>query len=77
MRYRDISGKEVVHISKGARLGTLGHIDLNIDRTTGQIKSLIVPNYNWLGLKKSDEEMEIPWRSIKKIGEDMILVDDD
>ncbi|HLS20365.1 MAG TPA: YlmC/YmxH family sporulation protein [Bacillota bacterium] len=77
MRYKDISGKEVVHISKGARLGTLGHIDLNIDQTTGQIKSLIIPDYNWFGLKKNDEEMEIPWQSIKKIGEDMILVDDE
>lgn len=77
MRYKDISGKEVVHISKGARLGTLGHIDLQIDRSTGKIKSLIVPDYHWFGLKKNDAEMEIPWQSIKNIGEDIILVDDD
>ena len=77
MRYKDISGKEVVHISKGARLGTLGQIDLKIEQSTGNIKSLIIPEYHWFGLKKNNDDTEIPWQSIKKIGEDMILVDDE
>ncbi|WP_284140000.1 MULTISPECIES: YlmC/YmxH family sporulation protein [unclassified Virgibacillus] len=75
MRYRDISGKEIVNVYHGSRLGILGQTDLEIDEETGQIKSLIIPNYKWFGLKKEGEEIKINWRSIKKIGEDMIMIE--
>jgi len=75
MRYKDISGKEIVNISHGTRLGILGQTDLEIDKTTGQINSFIIPNYKWFGLKKEGEETKIHWSSIKKIGEDMIMIE--
>ncbi len=75
MRYKDISGKEIVNVSHGSRLGVLGQTDLEIDVQTGQIKSLIIPNYKWFGLKKEGEETKIHWNDIKKIGEDMIMIE--
>ncbi|TQS75510.1 YlmC/YmxH family sporulation protein [Ornithinibacillus gellani] len=77
MRYKEISGKEIVDISQGTRLGILGQTDLEIDRRTGQIKAFIIPNYKWFGLKKEGEEATIKWNAIKKIGEDMILIEAD
>lgn len=76
MRYKDISGKEIINVNHGTRLGVLGQTDLEIDINTGQIKSFIIPNYKWFGMKKEDSEARIPWDSIKKIGTDMIMIED-
>lgn len=76
MRYKDISGKEIVDISEGVRLGVLGQTDIEIHINTGQIDAFIIPNYKWLGLKKEGVVSKIPWQSIKKIGEDMIMIEE-
>ena len=73
VRYRDMSSKEIVNMNEGSRLGILGQTDLEIDKDTGQIESLIIPNYKWFGLKKEGDEVKISWSSIEKIGEDMIM----
>lgn len=77
MRYKEISGKEIIDVNEGIRLGILGQTDLEINEKTGQIQSFIIPNYKWFGLKKEGEETTIRWESIKKIGEDMIMIDVD
>ncbi len=77
MRYKDISGKEIVNVNEGSRLGVLGQTDLEINEHTGQIESFIIPNYKWFGLKKEGEETKIKWEAIRKIGEDMIIIDTD
>lgn len=77
MRYKDISGKEIVNVNQGTRLGILGQTDLEINEKTGQIESFIIPNYKWFGLKKEGAETKIKWRSIKKIGDDMIMIEFD
>lgn len=75
MRYKDISGKEIVDIVEGVRLGVLGQTDIEIQVNTGQINAFIIPNYKWLGLKKEGVVSKIPWHSIKKLGEDMIMIE--
>ncbi|AXI09128.1 YlmC/YmxH family sporulation protein [Oceanobacillus zhaokaii] len=77
MRFKDISGKEIVNVNEGTRLGILGQTDLEINEQTGQIEAFIIPNYKWFGLKKEGDETKIRWQSIKKIGEDMIMVETD
>ncbi len=72
-----MSGKEIVNVVHGSRLGILGQTDLEINERTGQIEAFIIPNYKWFGLVKEGEETKIRWRSIKKIGEDMIIVESD
>lgn len=77
VRYKEMSGKEIVNVIHGSRLGILGQTDLEINERTGQIEAFIIPNYKWFGLVKEGEETKIHWRSIKKIGEDMIIVESD
>lgn len=74
MRLKDIAEKEIVDVTEGTRLGILGQTDLEINEKTGQIEAFVIPSYKWFGIKKEDQELKIHWSSIKKIGEDMILV---
>lgn len=75
MRYGEISGKEIINIKTGSRLGVLGQTDIEIDKKTGEIKYLIIPSYRWFGIRKDNEETKLPWNRIKKIGKDIILVE--
>jgi len=77
VRYKEISGKEIVNIKDGSRLGILGQTDLRINSKTGKIEALIIPNYKWFGFKKEDNESVISWKKIKKIGKDLILIEFD
>ncbi|MBB6452872.1 YlmC/YmxH family sporulation protein [Salirhabdus euzebyi] len=74
MRYKELSGKEMIDITRGARLGVLGQTDLEIDYKTGKIESIIVPNYKWFGVKKGEFEAKIRWNEIETIGDDMIII---
>ncbi|GLO66044.1 MULTISPECIES: YlmC/YmxH family sporulation protein [Oceanobacillus] len=75
MRFRDMSDKEIINVSEGKRLGVLGQTDLEINEENGQIEAFIIPSYKWFGLVKEGEETKINWKSIRKIGEDMIMID--
>jgi len=70
----ELRSREVINICDGARLG---HIcDIEIDECTGQLLSLIIPGESKLfGLIRSDEEIVIPYSAIKKLGDDVILVE--
>ncbi len=66
--------KEVINLCDGCRLGYV--CDLEIDLCTGKICSIVVPGEGrWLSLFGKCEDYVIPWCEIKKIGEDIILVD--
>lgn len=75
MRLSELGGKEIVDVKKAERLGVLGQTDLEIDERTGQIKSLVIPSVKWFGMKRQGGELRVPWRQIKKIGTDMVIVD--
>ena len=50
--------------------------DVTADLETGVITSIIVPgNANKINLFVSNNEIEIPWKQIKCIGDDIILVE--
>ncbi|NLJ80270.1 MAG: YlmC/YmxH family sporulation protein [Firmicutes bacterium] len=72
MRYSELSGKEIVCIDEGIRLGIVDHTDLIINTRTGEVNSIVIPYGNrWF----SPRLIVIPWRGIKKIGRDLIIVD--
>lgn len=75
MRLSELSGKEIVDVKKAERLGILGQTDLEINETSGQIQALLIPTVKWFGLRKQGTEVRVPWRHIKKIGSDMIIID--
>ena len=73
-RFSEIRDKEVVHVCEGTRLGYPA--DCCIDVETGRLTALIVPGpCRFLGLFGRDSDYVIPWACIRRIGEDIILVD--
>lgn len=74
MRLSEISDKEIIDLTKGSRHGSLGDAEILFDEKNGTIKALMVPNF----IEKSRfggyrEELQLPWESIVKIGEDLIV----
>lgn len=72
MRYSDLAGKEIVCFDEGIRLGVVNDTDLIINTKTGGVDSIIIPQGRGF-LKK--RVLVIPWRGVKKIGRDLIIVD--
>jgi len=70
-RFTCFCKKEVIDIIDGKRLGCV--CDLELDICDGKILAIIVP-CKGNGLFSKREDFIIPWRHIKKIGDDIILV---
>ncbi|MCL7746516.1 MULTISPECIES: YlmC/YmxH family sporulation protein [Halalkalibacter] len=74
MRLSEISSKEIIDYQKGERLGILGQTDLLVNEETGEIEAFIIPTMKWFGFGKKDREVTVYWNQVKKIGEDMIII---
>ena len=73
MELSRLSRKEIINLHDGARLGYVGDSDLIIDDQTGNIESIIISPK---GMKaRLSRELVIPWTSIKKIGDEVLIVD--
>ena len=68
--------KEVINICDGRRLGFV--CDVEIEMPAGKICTLIIPaeNCKWNPFGRS-RAYYVPWRCIKRIGDDIILVEAD
>lgn len=75
MRLSELSGKEIVDLNRAERLGVLGQTDFEINTTTGQIEALIIPTGKWFGMKRNGSELRVPWKQVRTIGTDMIILD--
>jgi len=76
VRIYDMKQKEIINIIDGSRLGYI--CDIEIDLREGRIVKIIVPGPGKIfGMFGREMEYQIPWSCIKKIGEDIILVDID
>ncbi|MBQ7098504.1 MAG: YlmC/YmxH family sporulation protein [Oscillospiraceae bacterium] len=74
MRVTDLSCKEVVCIADGARLGYV--TDVEVEVPCGQVKSIVVPGKcRWFGLFGHTEDYVIPWEAIRRVGDDILLVE--
>jgi len=75
-RASEFRQKEVINMSDGKRLGFIS--DVEVDLESGRIESLVLPGSGRLfGLIGRDNEFIIPWEKVKKVGEDIVLVDMD
>ena len=73
IKISEFQAKDVVNIGDGKKLGNIGDLDINL--TTGEIDSIIIPQTGrMLGFLGRGEEIIIPWKNVVKIGEDVILV---
>lgn len=73
-RFSELRNKEIIHVCEGCRLGYMH--DLTIELEAGRIVNIIVPGpCRFLGLFGRQDDYVIPWCCIRRIGEDIILVD--
>ena len=70
----DFRQKEVINVKDGRKLGYI--VDMEFDLYQGRVTAIVVPGPSkLLGLLKGRNDLVIPWERIKKIGDDVILVD--
>lgn len=74
MLLSEIGDKEIIDLTKGSRHGKFWDAEMLFDETNGTIKALIVPHFQNKGKYSSGSEpLQLPWSSIVKIGEDIII----
>ncbi len=73
-RFADIRCKEVINVCDGARLGFV--CDIIVEMPQGCIVALVVPGpCRCFGLLGRSCDYVIPWPSVRRIGDDIILVE--
>lgn len=72
MRLTELQNKDIVDIESGRVIGSI--IDILLDEN-GTLESLVVEKTKFLiSFFTSKDEIEVKWKQIEKIGEDVILV---
>ena len=72
MNLSDLQNKDIVNMLDGKKIGNI--IDAKFNVSTGNIEKLIIePSKSLFSLKNNS--MEIDYNRIKKIGEDVILIE--
>jgi len=74
MKISDLRTMRIVNMADGKILGRISDLVMEVSR--GYIKAIIMPGgsklpFFWGG----EREVEVPWENIKKIGQDVIIVD--
>ncbi|HBC97012.1 MAG TPA: YlmC/YmxH family sporulation protein [Clostridium sp.] len=65
---------EVIDINTGTKLGFIKDLKINCDEH--RIISIVLPSQTTkMSLFSKNEDVEVPWEDIKKIGVDVILID--
>ena len=71
MYLSELQNKDIVSIKDGKKIGNI--VDVSIDNN-GSISGLIIQKVKF-SLFRGNNDEEIKWNQIRKIGEDVILVD--
>ncbi len=73
MRLSEIQNKDVINVDTGVKIGNI--IDVKIEPETGKIISFILEKKKFSSLFSNNDDIEIYYEQISKIGEDVILVE--
>lgn len=74
MLLSDLQRKDIININNGKRVGRI--IDAEIDEMNGNLKKLIIePNRYFRSVFNEGKDLKIKYEQIKKMGEDVILID--
>ena len=76
IRLSDLTGKNVVNLYDGTRLGVIYEPNISFDTDTGRLKTLYLDGRNgFTGLWSEKNSLQIPWDSVHKIGQEVVIVD--
>ncbi len=74
MKLSELSSKDVINDEDGVRLGKIA--DAEIDVATGKILNVsIYRSFKFLNWFNNKDIIQIPWKNIIKIGNDVIIVE--
>ena len=74
-RIAELRYKEVISVTDGSRFGYVG--DMEVDLESGQVRALVVPGrLRLFGLLGREKDHVFPWSSVRRFGEDIILVEE-
>lgn len=75
LKNSELKMKDVIDINRGKKLGFIDDVDIEIEN--GRIKAFVVPAHQnkLFSFFMKTNDIVISWDEIKKIGEDVILVD--
>ena len=74
VKFTDLQCKEVICVNDGRRLGFIKDIQLGIPE--GEVLAIVVPGpCRMMGLLGHRYDYLIPWRCIRRIGPEIVLVD--
>ncbi len=73
MRLTELQGKDIVNINDGKLIGKI--IDLTLN-DNGVLEDLIIEKSKFfVSLFSNKNEIKVNWKQIKKIGDDVILIE--
>lgn len=76
MRLSELTGKEVINLGDGARLGAVEECELLFDGKSGRIEAMLLPyRSRFLDFFGENKLSNIPWNAIRQIGDEVIIVD--
>ena len=73
MRLSELQRKDIININNGKKIGKI--IDVEIDNKTGNLICLIIEKKIFKNVFNTENDVQIHFNQIKKMGEDVILVD--
>jgi YlmC/YmxH family sporulation protein len=75
LKNSELKMKDVIDINRGKKLGFIDDVDIELE--DGKVKAFIIPTQQNIILRffSKKQDLIIGWDEIKKIGEDVILVD--
>ena len=74
MKLSELSKKDIINIKDGKRIGKI--VDVEFDVNNGYMIRFIIESSNVIkSIFSNSEELTIKFSQIKKLGEDVILID--
>lgn len=74
MKISDLQRKDIININDGTIVGRI--VDVIINENNGIINDIIIEkNKHMKSLFTAEKEIKVKYEQIKKIGEDVILID--
>lgn len=74
MKISDLKDMRIVNMANGKVLGKISDLVMDVNR--GYVKAIVLPGgTRWPAFLSREKEVEVSWENIKKIGQDVIIVD--